>query len=49
VTTGGGRYQVINRGTNTALDGMGATTAGSVCALWTPNSHTNNRWSIVAA
>ena len=43
-----GRYQIINRGTNTALDGMGNTAAGSTASMWAPNSHTNNQWTITA-
>ncbi|WP_281167355.1 hypothetical protein [Catelliglobosispora koreensis] len=27
------RYQIINRGTGTALDGMGNTTAGSTASM----------------
>ncbi|MFD0819385.1 RICIN domain-containing protein [Micromonospora zhanjiangensis] len=44
--TGGGRYQIINRGTGTALDGSGSTTAGSTAVLWAPNTNTNNLWTI---
>ncbi len=43
---GNGRYQIINRGTGTALDGMGNGTAGSTVAMWTPNNSTNNQWTI---
>ena len=39
---------IINRGTGTALDGMGSTTVGSTASLWTPNTNTNNQWSITA-
>ncbi|MDI1460779.1 RICIN domain-containing protein [Catellatospora sp. KI3] len=45
---GSGRYRIVNRGTSTALDGTGSTTAGSVCALWAPNTHTDNQRTIVA-
>jgi hypothetical protein len=45
-SVGNGRSQIINRGTNTALDGMGNGTAGSTCGMWTPNSSTNNQWTI---
>ena len=45
---GNGRYQIVNRATGTALDGMGNTTAGSSVGLWTPNSSTNNQWTITA-
>ncbi|MEU5927311.1 RICIN domain-containing protein [Streptomyces antimycoticus] len=44
--TSGNRYQIINRGTGTALDGGGSATAGSTTVLWTPNSSTNNAWTI---
>ncbi|MEU8279967.1 RICIN domain-containing protein [Microbispora bryophytorum] len=43
---GNGRYQIVNRGTGTSLDGMGYTTAGSAVGMWTPNSNTNNQWTI---
>jgi alpha-L-fucosidase len=43
---GGGRYQIVNRGTGTALDGAGSTGIGSTTILWTPNSRTNNQWTI---
>ena len=46
---GNGRYHIVNRGTGTALDGAGATTAGSSTELWTPNSSTNNEYTITAA
>ncbi|MET8161865.1 RICIN domain-containing protein [Sphaerisporangium sp. NPDC005289] len=46
--TGDGRYQSINRGTGTALDGMGNTSAGSTAGMWTPNTSTNNLWTITA-
>jgi hypothetical protein len=45
---GNGRYQIINRGTNTALDGMGDPTTGATCAMWAPNSSPNNHWTITA-
>jgi hypothetical protein len=45
---GGGRNQIINRGTGTALDGMGASAAGATCGLWAPNNNTNNEWTISA-
>ncbi|WP_221519671.1 RICIN domain-containing protein [Nonomuraea jabiensis] len=44
-STGNGRYQIINRGTGTALDGMGSN-AGSTVVMWTPNNSTNNQWTI---
>jgi len=44
--TGNGRVQIINRGTGTALDGMGNATAGSTVAMWTPNTSTNNLWTL---
>ncbi|MEV4517048.1 glycoside hydrolase N-terminal domain-containing protein [Dactylosporangium sp. NPDC049525] len=44
--TGNGRVQIINRGTGTALDGMGNATAGSTVAMWTPNTSTNNLWTV---
>jgi hypothetical protein len=45
---GNGRYQIINRGTNTALDGMGNSTVGSTVGLWAPNTNTNNQWTITS-
>ena len=45
---GNGRYQIINRGTGTALDGAGNTAAGSTVTLWAPNTNTNNQWTITA-
>ena len=47
-SVGNGRYQVINRGTGTALDGMGNATVGSTVCLWAPNANTNNHWIITA-
>ncbi|MFC7385093.1 RICIN domain-containing protein [Sphaerisporangium rhizosphaerae] len=41
-------YQIINHGTGTALDGMGNTSAGSTIGMWTPNTSTNNLWTITA-
>ena len=35
-SVGSGRYQIINRGTNTALDGMGNTAVGSTASMWSP-------------
>jgi len=46
---GSGRYQIINRGTGTALDGMGNGAVGSTVGMWAPNGSTNNQWSITAA
>ena len=46
---GNGRYHIVNRGTGTALDGAGNATAGSPTVLWTPNSSTNNEYTITAA
>ncbi len=46
VSTSNGRNQIINRGTGTALDGMGNATAGSTVAMWAPNTSTNNQWTI---
>jgi alpha-L-fucosidase len=43
---GNGRYHIVNRGTGTALDGAGSTTAGSTTVMWTPNSSTNNEYTI---
>ena len=43
-----GRYQIVNRGTGTALDGAGNSTVGSTTVLWTPNGSTNNQWTITA-
>jgi hypothetical protein len=45
---GNGRYQIVNRGTGTALDGAGNGTVGSTTVLWTPNSSTNNQWTVAA-
>jgi alpha-L-fucosidase len=45
---GNGRYQIINRGTGTALDGAGVTTAGSTVKLWAVNPSTNQQWTITA-
>ncbi|MFI0776388.1 hypothetical protein [Streptomyces sp. NPDC021212] len=33
----------------TALDGSGSTTVGSTTVMWTPNSRTNNEWTITGA
>jgi hypothetical protein len=48
-SVGSGRYQVINRGTGTALDGMGRTTAGSTVGMWAANANTNNQWTVTSA
>jgi alpha-L-fucosidase len=48
-SVGSGRYQIINRGTGTALDGLGDRTAGSAAALWAPNTSPNNQWTIAVA
>jgi hypothetical protein len=48
VDLGNGRYQIVNRGTNTALDGMGNSTVGSTVCMWAPNTNTNNQWTITA-
>ena len=45
---GNGRYQIINRGTGTSLDGMGRTAAGATTGLWAPNTNANNQWTITA-
>lgn len=45
---GGNSYQIVNRATGTALDGSGSTTAGSTTVMWTPNSSTNNAWTVTA-
>ena len=34
------------RGTGTALDGAGSTNSGATTVMWTPNSSTNNEWTI---
>ena len=47
-SVGNGRYQIVNRGTGTALDGAGNSTVGSTTVLWTPNSSTNNQWTITS-
>ncbi|MEV8443295.1 RICIN domain-containing protein [Actinosynnema sp. NPDC051121] len=46
---GNGRYQIVNRGTGTALDGAGNTTTGSDVVMWAPNGNTNNHWTITTA
>jgi hypothetical protein len=48
-SVGNSRYQIINRGTGTALDSLGDGTVGSAAALWAPNASPNNRWTITAA
>jgi alpha-L-fucosidase len=45
---GNGLYQIINRGTGTALDGAGDRTVGDAAVLWAPNNNTNNQWTIAA-
>jgi hypothetical protein len=45
---GNGLYQIINRGTGTALDGAGDRTVGDSAVLWAPNNSTNNQWTITA-
>ena len=45
---GNGRRRIVNRGTGTALDGMGNGAAGAVAAMWTPNGSTNNLWVVTA-
>ncbi|WP_338013481.1 RICIN domain-containing protein [Saccharothrix sp. ALI-22-I] len=47
-SVGNGRYQIVNRGTGTALDGMGDSTVGATCGMWAPNSSPNNHWTITA-
>ncbi|WP_461124401.1 hypothetical protein [Saccharothrix stipae] len=39
---------MVNRGTGTALDGMGDATVGATCAMWVPNSSPNNHWTVNA-
>lgn len=41
-----GAYQIINRGTGTALDDGGAPSQGSVTKLWAPNASPNNQWTV---
>jgi len=48
-SVGGGRVQIINRGTGTALDGAGNSTVGSVASMWAPNNSTNNQWTMTAS
>jgi alpha-L-fucosidase len=43
---GNSRYQIVNRGTGTALDGAGSTSAGSTAVMWAPNTNTNNEWTL---
>ncbi|GGL21394.1 hypothetical protein GCM10007964_74160 [Sphaerisporangium melleum] len=43
---GNGRYQIVNRGTGTALDSGGSTTAGANVKLWAVGSSTNLQWTI---
>jgi alpha-L-fucosidase len=45
---GNGSYHIVNRGTGTALDGDGSTTAGSSTILWAENGSTNNEYTITA-
>ncbi len=45
---GSGRYQIINRGTGTALDSGGVNTVGAPVKLWAPDSSTNLQWTIAA-
>jgi alpha-L-fucosidase len=45
---GAGRYQIVNRGTGTALDGRGDVASGSTVGLWAPDSSTNLQWTITA-
>ena len=40
---GNGLYQIVNRGTGTALDGAGDRTVGDPVVLWAPNNSTNNQ------
>lgn len=43
-----GHYRIVNRGTGTALDGAGRTTAGPSAVMWAPNRNTDNRWTLTA-
>ncbi|GAA3264256.1 hypothetical protein [Nonomuraea helvata] len=45
---GGGRYQIIDRGTGTALDGAGNATVGPD-VVWMPNGSTSNHGTITVA
>ncbi|MEW9555351.1 RICIN domain-containing protein [Nonomuraea sp. NPDC050783] len=45
---GNGRYQIINRGTGTALDSGGDTTIGSKVKLWRLDWSPNLQWNITA-
>ncbi|WP_189165768.1 RICIN domain-containing protein, partial [Sphaerisporangium melleum] len=45
---GNGRYQIVNRGTGTALDSGGTTTSGANVKLWAPLSSPNLEWTITA-
>ncbi|WP_433433019.1 hypothetical protein [Nonomuraea sp. CA-141351] len=45
---GGGRYEIINRGTGIALDGAGNATVGSD-VVWMPNGSTSNHGTITIA
>ncbi|MEV1178409.1 hypothetical protein [Nonomuraea sp. NPDC049784] len=55
VDLGVGWYRIVNRVNgmvidswgNTALDGMGNSTAGSTLAMRTPNNSTNNQWTVM--
>lgn len=42
---GNGRYQIVNRGTGTALDSAGNSTVGSTAITWSPNTSPNNHWT----
>jgi hypothetical protein len=45
---GGGRFQIVNRGTGTALDSAGVNTVGAPTVMWAPNASPNNHWTITA-
>ena len=50
VSAGNGRYHIVNRGTGTALDGVGSTTVGSdhrACGPSTAAPTTNTRITAV--
>ena len=40
---------MTNRGAGLALDGGGQVASGSTVIQWTPNSSTNNLWTIAPA
>jgi alpha-L-fucosidase len=48
-SVGSSRYQIINRGTGTALDSLGDRTVDSAAACGHPTPTPSNQWTITAA